>query len=214
MAHENDQNLIDNPDDKPTRPEPGRDAPVDDVAAMSEDDLRENLRRSREATKKANKEAADRRRRLEELETADREREAAKLSETDKQKRAAEEAARKAREAEERAARAEARLIQVEIDREVERVAAALKPAPFRYPSTVPKLIDPSRVGWDAEAGKATGVKDAVERLAKEYPDLLEAKSQGGTPPRPSNQPNRPNPGNNAPLAPRDELIQTGRYNV
>lgn len=147
------------------------------------DALKEALRKERERTKALDKANKDRERRLQELEEKEREREAATLSDAEKRKRDQEQAVQKARDAESRAAKAEAENLRLRIDHAVY-IEAADKG--FEYPQDVAKLIDRDRIDVDAETGRIDpkSVKETVERLAKDRPGLLKARSGGGTPPR------------------------------
>jgi predicted secreted protein len=160
-----------------TPPPPPRDEELPDDAEA----LKDEVRRMRDALKKTNKENADRRRRMEELEQAETARQNATLGETDRLKKEAKDAATKAAEADRRAIAAEERLIKEQIDAAVEREAFKMG---WEYPDIAPSLIDRSRVEKDEETGKITGVKEALERVVKEKPNLVQAAPRGGTPSR------------------------------
>lgn len=160
---------------KPASPPRDEDLPDDPDA------LKEEVRRLKALNAKTNKENAERRRRADELERAEEERKNATLGETErlKKERAAEREKRE--EAERRAAAAEERLANQRIDLEVERLAAKMG---FLYPDIVPSLINRNRIEEDEETGKLHGIKEELERLAKDRPALVEAPRGGGTPPR------------------------------
>ena len=112
------------------------------------------LERLRVALKAANKEAGDRRKRLDELEKADEERKAASLSELEKEKKRADDAEKKAAAAE---TRARETLIRAAFVGEAAKLGAA-------HPEDVYLLADRSAVSID-EAGKIEGVAEAVKAL-------------------------------------------------
>jgi hypothetical protein len=167
-----------------------RDRDRDREAPADPDEVKAELDRTRDALKKANREAAERRRRLEELEQAEADRKRDQMSEAERIKADRAEADRRAREAEDRAKRAEAALLSERINSAVERAAME---AGFEYPQDVPKLIDRDRIVVDDETGQIEikTVRDAVERLAKDRPGLVNARRGGGTPVR-ETQPRRP----------------------
>lgn len=156
-----------------------RDADAD-ADTQDPDRLAAELERTRVALKKANSEAAERRRRLEELEAEQTKKAEAELSETEKLRKALAAHEAKARDAEALAARATADLQRSRVDHAIERFAAE---AGFLYPETVPALIDRDAIEVD-EHGKVLGVRDAVNKLAKDKPGLLSAPGRGGTPVR------------------------------
>ncbi|HMF59211.1 MAG TPA: hypothetical protein VK595_02495, partial [Vicinamibacterales bacterium] len=135
----------------------------------------------------------------------------ASLSETERLKTENKAAATKAAEAERRATAAEERLVREQIDAAVEREAVKLG---FEYPDITPQLIDRTRVEKDEESGKIVGVKEALERLAKERPNLVAASPRGGTPPRegPRRTGDREPRGKGESNPFEDELRRTGKY--
>lgn len=144
------------------------------------DGLKAEREKLKTALAKANKEAADRRRRLEELEAKEKEAEQAQLTEAERIRNAAGEALKKRQEAEERARKAEEALVATRIDHAVERAAAGR----MEYPEIAPSLVDRSRISYDPETGKVDGAKEAVDRLLKDKPGLDTTNRGGGTPPR------------------------------
>jgi hypothetical protein len=112
------------------------------------------LEKTRIALKAANKEAADRRKRLEELESAEEARKAAAMTDLDKANKRAEDAEAKAAQAE---TRARETLIRSAFVAEAARVGAA-------HPEDVYLLADKSAVDVD-DTGGIRGVVEAVKTL-------------------------------------------------
>jgi hypothetical protein len=184
MASENDRPAMGEAEDarNAARNAQGDDATRDE---MSPEELKaevERIRAEKEQTaaalKKANEEAKKSRLRLADLERAEEERSQAKLTDEERARRANAEREQKFREAEDRATRVEALLQSERVDRAVERHAIE---AGFLYPSDVPKLIDRDRITIDDD-GRPAGIKEAVDRLAKDRPGLLGASRGGGSP--------------------------------
>lgn len=170
-----DPNQLDHPTDpRPTPPPAGDDLPDDP------DELKEHLRKARTALAKTNRENAERRRKLEEVERQEEERKNASLGEVDRLKKEAKEERTKRELAERKAETAAAALEQKTIDIAVERMAAQMG---FEYPDIVPSLIKRDRVEINEE-GEVEGIKTELERLAKARPGLVNAAPSGGTPPR------------------------------
>lgn len=124
------------------------------ATAGADEETKLELERTRIALKAANKEAADRRKRLEELEKADAERKQAEMTETDKLKAELETAKADVLKAE---ARATETLIRSAFIAEAAKANAA-------HPEDVYLLADKSAVTVD-EAGKVDGVAEAVKVL-------------------------------------------------
>ena len=150
---------------------------LDELRAEVES-IRAEKNRTAEALKKSNADSERNRRRLKEIEDDEKAKRQAQLSEADRVKETSAEFERRATDAEGRMAAAVAEVARVKVDAAVEREAAR---AGFVYPEMVPSLIDRNRVEID-EDGKVVGVKDAVERLAKDKPLLLNAPRAGGSP--------------------------------
>jgi hypothetical protein len=157
---------------------------------MSADELAAELAKTRKALKQANSEAQknrEARKRLEELEAEEERRRQESLSEDEKRKARLAQLETKAREAEERAEKLARENLRLKIDREV--IDEAKRQGVPR-PEMIPALVrgnDGMGIEVDPESGKTLGVKDAVQKLLKEYPDLLEfgGVTRGrGTPPR------------------------------
>lgn len=154
------------PDDNTTQPpvETTDAPPASETPAQgpSVEDLQAELARTAKALKDANREAASRRKRLEELEAAEAERENASKTELEKaQARATElEGQLKAREqqAQERAIKSEIR---------IKAVSMGFNDPDDAYRSDVLAAVE---VGED---GEVKGVKEALEQLAKDKPYLL-----------------------------------------
>jgi chromosome segregation ATPase len=167
--------------------------------------------RLKKAQAETNRKAAADRNRLADIDRQEEERKAAEMSEAERVRKNAEETARKLAVAEERATSAERQLQEFRISIMVEREAGK---AGFQYPEDVYRLIDREMIEVDGETSKITGVKQAVEKLAKERPGILSAQRGGGTPPRETPRyPNRQQPsGSGATPEARaeEQLIQTG----
>ncbi len=123
-------------------------------AAEEPDDSKAELERTRLALKAANKESADRRKRLEALEAAETARQQAEMTETDKLKAELEAEKAKSAQADERAKQT---LIRAAFVSEAAKAGAA-------YPEDVHRLADLAGVDVD-ENGVVTGVAEAVKTL-------------------------------------------------
>ena len=152
---------------------------------------RAELDRLRKALSEANRKAASDRKRLEELDR------------TDADRRAAVEVA------ERKAAELAAQLMTREMEIAVEREA---RTQGWPNPELAWRLVDRDRIRVDPETSKITGIKDAVEKVGKDYPSLVGgAHRGGGTPPR---EARRPGDGRTATGDDRveDLLLRSGRY--
>lgn len=125
-----------------------------DAAAAGDDETKLELERTRIALKAANKEAADRRKRLEELEAAETARKQAEMTETDKLRAELEAAKAEAVKAQ---AAAQEMLIRSAFVAEAAKVGAS-------HPEDVYLLADRSAVSVD-DKGKVEGVAEAVKVL-------------------------------------------------
>lgn len=138
--------------------------------------LKAKLEESQRALKAANKEAADRRKRLEELEKAEADRQAASLSETEKLQKQLADANAKAAQAQ---TQANERLIRAEIVAK----AAVMK---FADPADAYALIDRSKITVN-DAGEIEGADELLKDLAKAKPYMLAKAAPGalntGNPP-------------------------------
>jgi hypothetical protein len=143
---------------------------------------RAEAERLRKELKETNRKAAADRARLKELEQAEADRQAAQMSESDRIRKAQQDADRRAREAEERAEAAAARLAEKEVEFAVTQEAYQQG---WPNPELAWRLIDRDRIATDPDTGKMIGVKEAVEKVAKQYPYLPGGATRGGgTPPR------------------------------
>lgn len=177
--------------------------------------LKEHLRRERERNAQLGRENAERRHREQEHEREQERLRRDSLSESDRLKHDAAAASRRAEDEERRRLAAEEKFSQSQIDIAVERQA---RDAGFLYPDLVPRLIDRHRIEVEEETGEILGVKDAVAKLAKEKPDLLNARRGGGTPPRDNDYrrngaPPRPG-GDDRPRTALEELAARGGYSM
>ena len=126
------------------------------------EDLQAELEETRKALSKANRESAQRRKKLEEFEKVEREREEAELSEMDKlQKQINQLNAEK----EQAMKRANETLIKSAVISQ----AAALN---FNDPEDAFALVDKSQ--FEIDGGKVSGVKEALEELAKSKPYMIQ----------------------------------------
>jgi chromosome segregation ATPase len=181
----------------------------DDVVDNDAEAIRAELERTRKALKDANKEAADRRRRLDELEAVEEDKRRAGLSEMERLKAERADAVKTAAEAERKAEDAEERLQRTIEDAAIEREATRMN---FIYPDIAPSLVDRKRISRDEETGRPAGIKEALERLLKDKPELAYAAPSGGTPPR--DGPRRLRGGGRGDRAPdiEAELRASGKY--
>jgi hypothetical protein len=164
-----------------------------DAGPPSVEDLQTQLRAEREekeriraALAKVNKEDQAKRRRLEDLEKAEQEKKDATLGETEREKKARVEAEHRAAEADRRVEAAERALDELRLERQVEAEARRFNGGiGFVNPELAYKLIDRSRVDFDGDTSQWNGVREAVDKLAKDYPSLVAQKRPGpGSPPR------------------------------
>lgn len=129
---------------------------ADPPEGQTPEEVQAELERTRTALKAANKEAADRRKKIDAYEKAEEERKTAELSEVDKLKA---ENDRLTKENEEAAKRAKSVLIRAAFVAEAAKAGAA-------YPEDVYRLADHAAVECDDE-GTVTGVADAVKVLVE-----------------------------------------------
>lgn len=168
---------------KPTTKTSPKPAPAtrDDDLPDDPEELKALVARERAARAKVNKESADRRHRLEELERAEQERKDAQLSETQRVERETKAERQKREDAERRAEAAEKKLIDQKID------TALFIEASKRiwdYPETAAQLVNRRGIEYDEDNDKVHGVKEALDRLEKEKPGIGGSSPKGGTPPR------------------------------
>jgi uncharacterized protein YaiL (DUF2058 family) len=158
------------------------------------DDLQGQIDAMQKALKKANKEAEDRRIKLEAIDKEKAEAEKAKLSEADKLKLAKDEAEQKAKDA---IAKANERLIKAEVK------ANSLN---FIDADAAYALVDKSMITVD-DNGDVQGVSEALAKLATEKPGLLKSKTN---PNLPATNPNATNNAAPTAAARRDFLYGNG----
>ncbi len=151
MADENAQQASDQQASDQQAADPN---PTDAAKAATEEEMKAELERTRIALRAANKEAAERRKRLEELEKAEEARKQAEMTELDRLK-AENEALRK--QAEAAVARAQDTLIRAAFVAEAAKAGAA-------HPDDVYLLADKSGVLVDDD-GTVSGVAEAVKAL-------------------------------------------------
>ena len=166
-----------------------------DGGAMSPEQLQAELERTRAALKTANKEAADRRKKLEEIESNEAKRKESELTEVQK-------AAKRAEVAESDLKTVKERYRTNAIRNEIKLYA---QNAGFVDTNDAIALVDMSGVDFDEATDKVSGAKEAIDALAKAKPHLLKA------PERPQ-APNINSTGGGAkpPITP-DQLIQNKR---
>lgn len=159
---------------KPDSPDGNQETTVKKMPTVEE--LLAERERMAAALKDANKESADRRKRLEALESAEKARAEAAMSETEK-------AAAKAKELEAQLNATVAELTETKISTAIEREAVRLG---FTDPSDAAVMIDRKAISIDGKS--VTGVKEALEALAKAKPYLLRSATvaQTGTAGKPS----------------------------
>lgn len=163
---------------------------ADDTAQMTPEEIREELRKAKEALKakedhvrKLNEENARRRKDLEAIEKEREAKESEKLTDIEKARK---EAAAARREAEE----SRALLQKTQDDHRHHRIRAEIErhaqKAGIPTPEIAPDIILGQGIGdvTVAEDGAVEGAKEAVERLLKRYPALIGAGSRPGTPQR------------------------------
>ncbi len=136
-----------------------------DGGAMSPEQLQAELERTRAALKTANKEAAERRKKLEEIESNEAKRKEAELTEVQK-------AAKRAEDAENSLKQVKDRYRTNAIRNEIKLYA---QNAGFVDTNDAIALVDMSGVDFDEANDKVTGAKEAIDALAKAKPHLLKA---------------------------------------
>lgn len=162
---------------------------ADDIESMSEDDLRDNLRRSRKALKEKNAESQKQREkmaRLQEIEEEEERRKQAQLTELEKLQRKVAEQERLASERAEESKRYKDELLRVRLAREVEEEARKLG---FDFPQQAAEMLRGranNGVDYDPDGDRFIGARDAVKKLLSDYPNLASGgmKANRGTPPR------------------------------
>jgi len=143
-----------------------------DGGAMSPEQLQAELERTRAALKTANKEAADRRKKLEEIESNEAKRKESELTEVQK-------AAKRAEVAESDLKTVKERYRTNAIRNEIKLYA---QNAGFVDTNDAIALVDMSGVDFDEATDKVSGAKEAIDALAKAKPHLLKAPERPQAP--------------------------------
>lgn len=177
------------PEVKP-KPKPSvKPAPIaEDIDTMSEEELREHLRKARKALKVSNSEAASGReakQRLRELEDEQERRREEGLTELERIQKKLAEADRAAKERDEELRESKRKLIALKLDREIEAEAAKLEADPKQVALMLRGMED-NGIEYDSDADRFNGVRDAVKKLVAEFPRLADGgmRRGRGTPPR------------------------------
>jgi len=140
--------------------------------AMSPEQLQAELERTRAALKTANKEAAERRKKLEEVEANEAKRKESELTEVQR-------AAKRAEEAEASLKQTKDRYRQNAIRNEIKLYA---QNAGFVDTNDAIALADMSGVDFDEASDKVSGAKEAIDALAKAKPHLLKTPERPAAP--------------------------------
>jgi uncharacterized membrane protein YqiK len=143
-----------------------------DGGAMSPEQLQAELERTRAALKTANREAAERRRKLDEVEANEAKRKESELTEVQR-------AAKRAEEAEASLKATKDRYRQNAIRNEIKLYA---QNAGFVDIADAIALADMSGVDFDEANDKVIGAKEAIDALAKAKPHLLKAPDKPQAP--------------------------------
>jgi hypothetical protein len=143
-----------------------------DGGAMSPEQLQAELERTRAALKTANKEAADRRKKLEEIESNEAKRKESELTEVQK-------AAKRAEVAESDLKTVKERYRTNAIRNEIKLYA---QNAGFVDTEDAIALADLSSVDFDETSDKVSGAKEAIDALAKAKPHLLKTPERPAAP--------------------------------
>lgn len=149
----------------------GDDDDSDDSDDDDDSDIKAELKRTREALKKANKEAKDRRLKLKKLEKAEAERAKAEMSDLEKMQTELD-AATAERDS------LKAGLTEVTIRHAFHQAANALG---FVDPDDAYDLVDRSEIEFDEETLEVTGIDKLLKALAKAKPYLLSATDDDTT---------------------------------
>jgi hypothetical protein len=205
MSDENDEKDGDPPVPTPT-PAPKAQPNADDIEAMSEDELREHLRKARKSLKQTNAEAAagrEAKRKLQEIEDEQERKRLSEVPEVERQKKRIADLERAAQEHADKTAEAERRLREVRQDREVEEEA---QKQGVPKPRAVAEMLRGRRnngIDYDESSDRFLGVKEAVKKVIAEYGDLLlgpAPRRNIGTPPR-----EQPGSGRGSQVDPREQ---------
>lgn len=178
------EDLNPNPTDDETQVDPQAETAADDAqddekpSEKSPAELQAEAETLRRQLKEANRKAAADRHRLAEIDRERQEKEDSKLSETAKLKKQVEAERESRREAEQKVAKLEADAFNARLDREIERHAKGL----FVDPEIAPRLVNRDLIEHDPETNKFSRIKDALERVLKDYPSVGVAARGGGSP--------------------------------
>jgi phage-related minor tail protein len=174
------------PQDGEQTPEP---TPAD-TGSGSPDDVKAELERTRKALKEANREAAERRKKLEAFEAKEKERQAAEMTELEKAQAEAAEAQKRAEDAEQARATAEAkaqeRLLRADVLIEASKQG-------FNDPADAWLHLDKSLVEGK-EDGSFKGIEKAVKAVLETKPYLGKKADKAIGTPRTQPNGNRPAP--------------------
>ena len=143
-----------------------------DGGAMSPEQLQAELERTRAALKTANKEAAERRRKLDEVEANEAKRKESELTEVQN-------AAKRAEDAEKSLQQTKERYRTNAIRNEIKLYA---QNAGFVDTNDAIALVDMSGVDFDEASDKVSGAKEAIDALAKAKPHLLKTPERPAAP--------------------------------
>jgi murein hydrolase activator len=148
----------------------GSDKAIEQIKAENE--------RIKKALQEANRKALADRKRLEDIDREKQEREDEKLGEAERLKKQLKESEDAKRESDKRSAELEDKVLALRIDQAIERAATSL----FSRPELASKLVDRARITYDPDTEKIGGIKDALEALLKQYPEIGSAQRGGGSP--------------------------------
>jgi ribosomal protein L16 Arg81 hydroxylase len=200
-------------DDTTTLPDPPAETATGKAGATHDDKATEALRAEAERLRKAlaetNRKALADRKFREDVEREKQEKEDQKLGEAERLRKQLQEAEDRTRDAEQRTAKLEADLIERRIDQAIERAAVPL----FTRPELASKLVDRARITYDPDADKIGGIKDALESLLKQYPEIGTAHRGGGSPQAmKTRRPEQGGGGGNKEPGLREEFAAMGNY--
>ena len=204
------------PPTPPTPPKKGETPPkkAEGLSAEEATELRAENARIKDALKKANSEAADRRVRLQEIERKEQEARDKELPEMERLKKERDDYRRERDEAKEETTAARRQVVENRIQNAVERQAGIMN---FTYPDIAYSLINRRDVRINEDTDRVEGVKEALERLLKEKPELAKAPVRGAPPTRGGSRCPGQASGNGRqreepPMSPEEELRALGGY--
>jgi Skp family chaperone for outer membrane proteins len=164
-------------DDPPAETATGKTG-ADPTTDKTTEALRAENERIKKALAETNRKALADRKRLEDIDREKQEREDEKLGEAERLKKQLKESEDAKRAAEQLAAKLEEQVIAGRIDQAIERAAKNL----FIDPDLAPKVIDRTRITYDPDTDKISGIKEALEAVLKQFPTLGGAQRGGGSP--------------------------------